>query len=289
MKKFWYSTIIVICITMIAACSQEEKGNTEEDVNNKTIPVEVEEATTDDFIVEKSVYGRTAPVTSVPVIVQNPGEIDSLDVKNGDKVEKNDRIGKISTPMGKQSVKAQTEGEVANLQTEGSMATTEEPIAMIVDTEEMNVTFSVTANVHKLLKYEDKWPVFISDEEYEAEITSIGTLPSDTGLYSIQARVDNADDDILAGMIAEMSVEEKVVESTIIIPTEAVVEEGGETFVYVIKDNEAIKTEVNVKETQTDQSAVEGEIKEGDQVVVSGQLTLSDQSKVEVVKEGKSS
>lgn len=289
MKKFWFIVFIFISIFILAACTQENEEDTEEDEKEKTTPVEVTKATKDDFMVDKSVFGRTAPSTTIPVAVQNPGEIDSVDVKNGDIVNENEQIATVDTPMGVQTVKAPTDGEIANLKTEGAMATAEEPIAMIIDTENMHITFSVTANVHKLMNLEEKWPVYISGDEYEAEIISKSTLPDDTGLYTIKASVDNQEATILAGTVAELHVTEKVFESTVIVPTAALVEEGEDVFVYVVKDNEAVKTIVEVEETQTDRSAITGKVAEGDQVVISGQLTLSDQSKVEVVKEGKSS
>ncbi|MGM8211387.1 efflux RND transporter periplasmic adaptor subunit [Virgibacillus sp. W0430] len=289
MKKQLVGVLILMCIIIVAACTDKEEVSNENTDNERSIPVEVVEVETGDFVVERSVYGRTNPAAAVPVLAQNPGEIDTRYVENGDIVEKNDRIARITTPMGKQTVKAPRDGEVANLQLEGTVATSEEPIAMIVDTEEIHIVFSVTANVLQLIKSGDKWPVLISDIEYEAEIITKSTIPEETGLYQVKARVDNSKSDIHAGVVAEMYVTEKVVESTIIVPTEAVVTEGGDVFIYVIKNNEATKTAIEIQATQSDKTAITGELNKGDQVVISGQLTLSDQSKVEVVKEGKSS
>ena len=290
MKKLLTFAFVLIFILLIStACSGNTDSNEQENDEDRIVPVEVAEVKTGDFNVEKTVYGRTSPTSTVPVIVQTGGEIDTLYVENGETVDKNERIARIATPMGRQNVNAPTDGEIANLKQEGSMATTEEPIAMIVDTEEMMVSFSVTSRIRNLIEAEDTLPVMISDEEYEIEITSVGTLPEENGLYLVEGKVDNEDEDIIAGLVAELKIKEKVLESTIIIPTEAIVEESDESFVYVVNQGEVNKVIVEVLETQTDKVAIDGELEEGDEVVVSGQLTLSENSKVEVEQKGEES
>jgi len=82
-----------------------------------------------------------------------------------------------------------------------------------------------------------------------------------------------------------MKVPEKRIKQALILPTEAIVEESDETFIYIMKDDKAVKTKIKVKETQSDKTAIEGEVEKGDQIIVNGQLTLSDGDKVKVVNE----
>ncbi|WBX82225.1 efflux RND transporter periplasmic adaptor subunit [Virgibacillus salarius] len=166
----------------------------------------------------------------------------------------------------------------------GEIVSTENPLALIVDLEKIKLQFTVTNDIRSLLDKEDKLTTIIDDKEYKAKVTSIGTMPDDTGLYPIEATIENKDNELLLGMTGKLHIPEKRIDSAVIVPTEAIAEENDESFVYVIRDNKAVRTIVSIKESQSNQTAIEGDVKAGDQIVVNGQLTLTDGSKVNVVK-----
>lgn len=286
MKKLRLLFIVMLAIGLLSACSNDDNEN--ENENEELITaVETVQAELGDLVIEKSVYGRTAPSEMTPVLVSVAGEVDELKVENGDKVEKDDILAKLETQMGVQDLKATKDGEVIQLEAkEGDLVTEENPFAMIANLDEMEISFSVTDKVRELFKKEDKLKAMINDKEFEAEVTSVGKMPDDTGLYPITAKVENKDDYILPGMTVLMNVSEERIKESIILPTEAIVEEAEGSYVYLIEDDHVVKEEIDVKATQSDRTAIEGEVEEGDQVVINGQLTLSDGSKVNVVKEG---
>ena len=282
MKKKLGSIMVILLIVLLAACNNEETADDKKE--KRVIPVETEAAIKDDFTIEKSVYGRTSPESTTPIMLQTPGEIDTLEVENGNQVKKDDLIATLKTPAGIQNIRAPKDGEIAKLSaSEGDMLSEEDPLAVIVDMEKAKLEFAVTSGVQSLFSKDDKLSVLIDKNKFEATITSVGTLPDDTGLYPIEATVENEDKDILAGMIATMIVPQKKLKDVIIVPTEGVVEENDETFVYVVKEDKAKKIGVKIKETQSDQTAIKGDIKADDQVVVNGQLTLNDGDEVNVV------
>ncbi|MFC4558031.1 efflux RND transporter periplasmic adaptor subunit [Virgibacillus kekensis] len=288
MRKILILITAITLIGVLAACNQTEEGNKE--VKESVTPVKIAEAKKGDLVLEKSLYGRTAPKSTTPVMAAQPGEITNLEVENGEKVEEDDLIATIQTARGAQNIYASTGGEITQLTaTEGSMASNQEPLAVIADFESMKVNFTVTEDTIDLFEKEDTFPLTVDGKEYEAEITSISTMPDKTGLYPVEATVENSDDQLLAGMVAEMAVPEQRVTDSIIVPTEAVIEESSETFVYVVKDGKAAKKLVTIKETQSDKTAIEGKLNAGDQVVTEGQLTLSDGGKVSIAKEGNKS
>jgi len=288
MKKQLLAITAIVLISLLAACNDDDDTKVEEE--DVMVPVETIEAVKEDFVIHKSIYGRVEPAQSTPIIAQLPGEIDALEVKNGDQVEKDDHIATLKTEAGLQNIKASRAGEVAELRAEeGDMATTEEPLAILIDIDDMKVQLTVTSTVRSLMKLDDTVTTLIDGDEYKVEITSIGKIPDDTGLYPIEGIVDNKDKKLLPGMVAKVTIPQNKVKDAIVLPTEAIVEESDGTFIYRIEDNQAIKTEITVKESQSDTSAVEGDIKKGDQIVTNGQLTLTDDSKVEVVKEGNKS
>ncbi|RKQ34348.1 efflux RND transporter periplasmic adaptor subunit [Oceanobacillus halophilus] len=283
MKKRWSLIMFIILLTtLLAACAEEDDTSSEEE-EERVVTVEVAEVEEKDMTVERSVFGRTAPNSSTPIMVQTPGEVDELEVEDGEQVEEDDILVRLSTPAGKQNIRASKDGEIINLQvSEGDMASTEEPIAMIADLDTVKVQFSVTADVRSLISLEDTVDTRIDGEEYEATITKIDTLPDDTGLYPVVATVENDENEIIPGMVSEVLIPEEKYESALIVPTAAIVEENEESFVYIVKDNAATKQVVTILETQSDVTAIEGEIQEGDQVVTSGQITLTDGIQVDV-------
>lgn len=284
MKKMLLSMAAILIALFLAACNENEEEN-ETEKEESVISVEVAEATEGDLTAEHTVNGRTEPNRTTPVMVETPGEIDALEVENGDMVEEDDLIATIDTPMGQQNVRAGKEGQITNLNvSEGDMASNEEPLAVIADLDTLKITAGVTAKTRSLFEKEDTITVTIEGTEKVGEIMSVGNMPDDTGLYPIEASVDNEDDDFLPGMIAVLSVSETVRENTILVPTEAVMEESGETYVYIVEGDEAIRRTVTVQETQSEETALEGDIEAGDQVVTSGQLTLTDGAQVNVAK-----
>ncbi|WP_404455745.1 efflux RND transporter periplasmic adaptor subunit [Virgibacillus necropolis] len=285
MKKVRITLAALLLLTMLAACNQDEENNA--DKKDTVTPVEITAVNKGDLIVERSVYGRTAPSSTTPIMLQAPGEITTLEVENGEKVEEDDVIATVQTPAGTRTIYAETSGEIAELQgEEGAIATTEKPLAVIVDLEDLVLNLTVTAEATSLFEVGEKYPIIINETEISAEITSIGKLPNETGMYPIEAKIPNDDNNFLPGMVAEISVPENKIKDALIVPTEAVVEESGKSFIYIIKDDKAIEKEIKITETHSDQTAFEGDVKKGDQVVTSGKLTLTDGAKVNVVKEG---
>ncbi|MCM3585283.1 efflux RND transporter periplasmic adaptor subunit [Mesobacillus maritimus] len=285
MKKILLSATAVLMLSTLAACSGADSDSTDASEEKRIAAVEVEEATKGDFTLERSLFGRTAPNQTTPILLQAPGEIDSLEVSNGDEVEEDEIIAKIKTQVGTQNIRAPKDGEIANLAaSEGSTVSNEEPFAIVADLETIKVNFTVTADVRNLFEVDKKMTATINNKEYEASISSISTMPDDSGLYPVEAIVENEEKEILPGMVAELAVPEKRLKDAVIIPTASIVEEDDETYVYIVEDNLARKQAVTVVETQSVESAIKGEVKQGDQLVVTGQLTLSDGVQVNVVK-----
>lgn len=285
MKQIFLSVAVVLFIGFLAACNQNEE--TIERREDTVISVETVEATEGDLVVKKTLYGRTVPMRTTPIMIQMPGEIDKLEVENGDQVEEGDVIVTLITTAGIQNITAPNAGEIAQLEmVEGDVVTEADPLGIIIDLESLKVNFTVTDKLHALLEKDSTEEIFINEKKYTAGIISIGMIPDETGLYPVEASLENKEREILPGMVAVMHVPESRIEDAIILPTTAIHEEDDGAFIYLIQDNQANKTEITILESQSDQTAIEGEVNPGDQIVNNGQLTLEDGSKVDVVKEG---
>lgn len=187
-----------------------------------------------------------------------------------------------------EAITAPTSGEVSTLDTnEGDMVTNQQPFATVVSLNPMTITASVTA---------EQLPLFVKGEELEIDLPSleeritstinyVSSVPDDTGLYPVEASIDNAEERIKPGMMATFLLPENVVEDTLVVPTDSLVEENDETFVYQVIEEKAVRVNVEVLETQSDVAAVSGNLPEDAEVITTGQLTLSDGDQVSIMEE----
>nr|WP_281417502.1 efflux RND transporter periplasmic adaptor subunit [Lentibacillus saliphilus] len=223
-------------------------------------------------------------------MVIQPGEVDELNVDNGDTVEEDEQIAIVNARTGKQTLKAPTAGTIIQLdKAEGDLVATDSPFAVIANLDELTIQLSVTASVRDLIEKETTYDAVVDNGTYEAAVTSIGIMPNDQGLYPVELKMQNEDRSILPGMVVTVNVPEKRVDHTILVPTAAIVEETDGAFVYIVSDGRVTKTKVDIADVQSDQTAIESGVKAGDEIVVNGQLSLQDKSEVNVVKEGASS
>ena len=283
-KRLVLGMISVLLLTLTVACNTDDDDELKEE--DQIVAVETATIQQDDLTVEKKLHGRLSPEQMTPVLLENPGEIDEILIENGEQVEEDDIIAKLKTPGGIQNIRAPDDGEIIELEAnEGDMLSGEDPLAFIIDLDQLTLDFTVTEKDRSLFNKDDKLDVLIDENTYELVIESVEKMPDDTGLYPISGTVKNKKDRLLPGMIATIHVPEKRVKKALIIPTEALIEDNDSTFIYVIKEHEAVRTDVTVIETQSDLTAVEGELNKEDTIVINGQLTLFDGAEVEVVSE----
>lgn len=283
MKRFMF--VLMFCLLVVlAACSNDDTTNVEQE--ERVVAVETAEVKEEDFILERVLYGRAIPNQIAPIILPLAGELTELDVSNGETVEEGDRIAVFSTAQGSTTVTAPADGKITGLQaSEGDMVSNEEPFATVADTDVMIVEFTVTAELQRILSKDETYTVEVANEEFPATVTQIDFTPDDSGLYPVQATVENEENIILPGMVARITIPEQVIEDTFLVPTQAVVHENDEDFIYVVTNDKAEKRTITVLETGSDTSAIEGEIEAGEEVVITGQLTLSDGDQVDVKEE----
>ncbi|MFG6114102.1 efflux RND transporter periplasmic adaptor subunit [Halobacillus sp. MO56] len=179
-------------------------------------------------------------------------------------------------------------GEITSLEAQvGDMVSNQQPIGAIVALNPMTVEATVTSD--QLNLFEEGQEIDVAINGVENPVTStvdyVASVPNDTGLYPVEATIDNESEMIKPGTMATFLLPETVVADTFLVPTEAVVEEGGEAYIYEIVDEKAEKIAVTIVEAQSETTAIEGEITAGAEIVTTGQLTLTDGAKVSIIKE----
>src|SRR5699024_6226759 len=198
-KRLHMIVLFILAAGILGACSDTE---VKEDDTEKVVPVEISDVEKGDLTITKTVYGRLEPSSTTPVIPQSPGEIDTLEVAEGDEVKKDDVIATVVSPTGAESIVAKTKGTITSLDAgEGDVVSNEDPLAVLADLDTMKMTLHVTAKERELFQVEDERESVIGDKKYEAMIERVKEMPEETGLYTVEATIENKKGKLLPGMV----------------------------------------------------------------------------------------
>lgn len=175
----------------------------------------------------------------------------------------------------------------------GEMASPAAPVLTIANVDQVIVKANLTESEIGKVHLNQKVQVEVAsgvEQVFEGEITSINPAASEQSkVYPIEINIENPNHVLKAGMFARVTIELEKKENVMVLPKTALVnKEDGETkIVYVTQKNTAKEENWIVKEREV-QVGLEGEetveilagIKEGETVVISGQLLLSDGTEV---------
>src|SRR5699024_3882676 len=87
--------------------------------------------------------------------------------------------------------------------------------------------------------------------------------------------IDNKNEKISPGTTGKIAMKETKVKKGLLVPTEAVLQEADENFVYIVQDGKAKKIMVEVIETQTEYTAIKGDVDTKDAVIVNGHFVYN--------------
>lgn len=185
---------------------------------------------------------------------------------------------KVTTPIS---------GQVVNVSSEvGEYVTATAPLFSVVSMDPITVNANLSGNQMLLLQDKEEIEVEVLDlgKTYSAKISYLSPVTDDTGFYTLEAKIDNSDGEIKSGMITKFLVDQELVKDALLVPTESIVEKNGVSTVFIVEDGYAVQKEVQVLESQSELSAVEGDLAENDIIVTRGQITLSDGNKVQIIE-----
>lgn len=100
--------------------------------------------------------------------------------------------------------------------------------------------------------------------------------------YDVKLELANADHALLPGMVCSAYIKNQDTEASIIIPQEAIMLDGNNTFVWIASGNIAKKCVITTGEVNDSGVVVTSGLQEGTQVIVSGQNKVSEGTKIKV-------
>ena len=105
-------------------------------------------------------------------------------------------------------------------------------------------------------------------------------------MYTVRIKIDNKDDKLKIGMMANVVLQTQASDSALIVPNDSLIQEDDGYYVYVVKDNVAEKRLVKTGISNNDFTEITDGLKENDVIVVSGKEFISEKNnKVNIVEE----
>lgn len=171
----------------------------------------------------------------------------------------------------------------------GSYATASAPMFVIANVDTLEVSTGINEqNVSKirvgqevLLKINS-----VSDQWFSGNITEISTvMNSQTKNYPITIAMNNQDDNLVAGMYAEINVIVDHADDVLVIPVNAIVYKDAQPVAYVLQADGTVKeAKLTLGINDGDNYVVTAGLQAGDQIVVTGNSSLVDGEAVTVIK-----
>lgn len=186
-------------------------------------------------------------------------------------------------------VKAEISGLISACSvTEGSTVSSQSALITIVDMDTVKITFNVSENYINQVK--EGAIVYttissVSDAPFEGKVAYVAPAANSVSmLYPVEVYIANPDHAIKPGMFASLKLVLDEKENTLSLPLNAVLEKGGEKFVFVIdEDNLARKAIVQTGVKNDETVEIVSGLNFGDQVVITGQDFITDETLVKVI------
>ncbi|BCZ45451.1 acriflavin resistance protein [Clostridium gelidum] len=186
--------------------------------------------------------------------------------------------------LSKTSLRSSINGVViSKLISQGQLVAPGTPAYKIGNIDKLKVLLSVPDYEVSSWKIGDKISAKLYDDSMDGVVTNIfATTNANTGSISVEVNIDNPDHKWRSGQVVTCSHNTDNGQG-IILPKEVVISTGGSSpYVFLLKDNKAIKTAVEVGELKNNKFEIKSGINESDQVIIEGMDKLSNNDSVKV-------
>lgn len=144
------------------------------------------------------------------------------------------------------------------------------------------VSFNVSERVINGLKLGDPITVEKNGSEYRGVITELSSMvDAATGLFKVKASLEEADA-LATGAQVKLYVTSERADNVMLIPTDAIYYEGGQSMVYLYKDNAVQEEAVEVGIYDSERTQITDGLTMEDDVIVTWSSELFEGSEVEI-------
>lgn len=206
-------------------------------------------------------------------------QLESIQVQM-DTLQKNINDCAVTSPM---------RGVVSQRNVErGSFASQAVTAYTVMDLSVIKVEVGVSEQVVNTIHVGDTVSVMmtaVSAEPLAGKVSTIAPAADQSGTYTVKIEMDNSENAIKSGMMAEVNFTMESAEDAIVLPRNAVIEKDGETYVYIVADGKAKKVDVVPGIESADTIEITEGLTAGDAVITKGQTYVSDGEEVKILNE----
>jgi multidrug efflux pump subunit AcrA (membrane-fusion protein) len=185
------------------------------------------------------------------------------------------------------NVKAPTTGVLTDMNAEvGMMIARGGKIGVVQKIDRVKIKTDLSEPAAKLARSKQELVFYSADNpsmKLKANVTYMASLTdAATKLYPLELEADNSNGTLKPGSRVQVQLTTPEEETVAAVPTLSIVREGGDTFLFVLKGDQAEKRKVKLGRLNGSYQEVLEGANAGEQLVVSGQHQLKDGQKVEV-------
>ncbi|GIM45565.1 hypothetical protein DNHGIG_11140 [Collibacillus ludicampi] len=159
-----------------------------------------------------------------------------------------------------------------------------QPVLVVANLDTVKILVYVPANAINHLKVGD--PVMVKavalNQYFKGQVKNISPLDEKGKGYPVLISVPNKDLILKSGMVTEVNLLAPDAKQGIVIPTAAVVQDNGKSYVYVADHNQARRKEVTIAQQEGSQTLVTSGLNDGDSVITSQLPLLKDNAQITV-------
>jgi len=186
----------------------------------------------------------------------------------------------INAQLGKATIRAPFSGTIGlRYISVGTYVTPTTPIATLVNTKQLKITFSIPQKYAGRMKVNSElsFTVSGSDEEYKAKIYAVEPMVDlATRTLKMRAITENSDGKLYPGTFASVKLPLEIVNDAIMVPTEALIPIQNGKVIFIMDNGKAKQVKVETG-SRTDRSVrVISGLKPGDTILTSGVMSLKD-------------
>ncbi|MDR0685113.1 MAG: efflux RND transporter periplasmic adaptor subunit [Spirochaetaceae bacterium] len=295
-----YTVVFTLIVLMLAGCQAREQGQGQGPAQPvfAISTIKLETGKIADYL---TLSGDMVAGSSVDVYSDTAGTITRRYVSIGSRVAKNQPIAEVDPSQPGMNyipsvVRAPISGVISGLPGQVGMKISQSsPLAVISGDGGLEIELHVAERF--IYRIRMGLPCEITLDAYPgdnfrgriSEISPVVNISSRTMM--IKVNVDNPGDRLKAGMFAKVKIITEEKENAITVPEGAVLQRGGQNFVYTVRadpddpeDSRAVRTPVTLGLNIDNMFEITEGLEPGDEVIVRGQTTLTDGSRVNVIQ-----
>ena len=258
--------------------------------SNEPIPIKIETISAQDRPRLISILAPLSGRKQVDLYPKVTGRISQIGPDEGSKVRVGDVLFKVDrSDPGESFLSAPVTSPINGwigrwyINNIGEQVTSNEAVVTVVDDEFLRATIYLSTTDWVEISHQAKIKISIEDTVRTANIISIARVADiASGRGSLQVEVENSDHQWRAGMIARVSIELDMRPRMILTAAALNITDEG-SYVYVVKSDKAIRTNVTYRLLDNDTIEILSGLESGSNIVIAGGNLLTDGASVVIV------